>query len=388
MVEVSQPMRVVRARLYQFEKEFAFGFHSAHTIRKQTETLILQLQFNNGLEGYGESAPRAYVTGETLSDVKNIIRHAFSPLLFSNEISNINDVKGLIDQLEAHCHNSGIYQINSALGALDMALLDALGKLEDVPVSHFLGPILSHKRPDSISVPLLSAEIIETLFQRLPKARFRRVKVLMGDQELENIERAKLVRSLFGKNVEIRVEANGQWEFEQAVSNLENLKKLSIEAAEQPLPKEDLDGLEKLRKAVTLPIIADESVCTLSDAKKIIEKKACDIINIKISKCGGLLRSKQIADMAQARKIGCQLGAHVGETDILIKAGEHFASTSQDLAYFEGGFSFLFDASLMEGPSKRKEKNDSNCGLGIDSKWKKSIKPHCTLHDEITPENL
>ena len=84
--------------------------------------------------------------------------------------------------------------------------------------------------------------------------------------------------------------------------------------------------------------MADESLCDIEDAKKLVDRKACDMFNIRISKCGGLLDSLKIAKFATQAGISYQLGCQVGETGILSAAGRHFASCVNGVKYLEGSY--------------------------------------------------
>jgi len=384
-------MRIVKINLYKYDEPLKLKFHSTQTFRTSAESIIVRLGFENGILGYGESAPRTYVTGEDCSTVPLVIRNCFSSIVFSHEINIIDDVENVLERLESECHNRNISRYNSALGAIDTALLDALARFQKQPVTNFLGSIVRKRLPYSISIPLLPLKKIQELFFQLPKlARVKYVKVLVGEVETENMERVGLVRSFFGDDVDIRVENNGKWTFQQAIGNLDRLQKFNITAVEQPLAKDDIEGLRRLKEATGIPIIVDESICSLSDAKRLIEREACDILNIKISKCGGLIRSRQIAQFAESQNIPCQLGAHVGETEILREAGRSFALTTPNLVYFEG-YSFLpFEDEWRSEQFEIKNDNEVELvdfGFGTASIAEQLIEKHCSSMLELTIKN-
>jgi len=391
MVKVCLGMKVVRINLYKYDEPLKFEFHSTQTLRTSAESIIVRLEFENGILGYGESAPRIYVTGEDCSTVPFVIRSCFSSILFSHDITTIDNVDNVLDQLENECHNNNIAHYSSALGAIDTALLDALARFHELPVSNFLGSIVRKRAPYSISIPLLPPKAIQELFFQLQKLRqVKYVKVLVGEVENENMERVGLVRSLFGDDVDIRVENNGKWTFRQAIGNLDRLKKFNITAVEQPLAKDDIEGLKKLKEATGIPIIVDESICSLSDAIKLIEREACDILNIKISKCGGLLRSRRIAQFAKSQNILCQLGAHVGETEILREAGKSFALTTPNLVYFEGYSFLLFEDKWRSEQFEIKSDSETglpNFGLVSAATAKQLVEKHCAPVLELSIKN-
>jgi L-alanine-DL-glutamate epimerase-like enolase superfamily enzyme len=136
--------------------------------------------------------------------------------------------------------------------------------------------------------------------------------------------------------------------------------------------------MQEIRHKTGIPVIVDESMCSLSDAKNLIDMGACDIINIKISKCGGLLRSRQIRNFALSRNVRCQVGAHVGETSILGKAGLHFAMTTKNLFCFEGYSQLLFEDSWKDFLNAQSENSFANCGLGVEPTDITS-KPICSI---------
>ena len=363
-------MQIVKINLFQCNTPFKLWFASPHTTRTKADSVIVELCFNNGIIGYGESAPRAYVTGETCLTVTDVIKNLFSHLLLGRTIHSVHDLESSLELLEKECIHRYRSPYLSALGAIDIALFDALGKLQKVPVHAILGPILGNETPHSLSIPMLSSEKLQNLLHRLRTLDFQSLKIILGDVESDNIERVRLIRSLFGVNMDIRIEANGKWTQQQAISNIEKLKRFNISAVEQPIVASDFEGLKEVRAATGVPVVADESMISISDAKKLIEMEACDIINIKISKCGGLLKSMRIADFARSKNVGRQVGAHVGETNILTRAGEHFCLTTPDVTCFEGFSSLLFEDSWCEHPkTKNKRSNDLyGIGLGIEIK--------------------
>jgi L-alanine-DL-glutamate epimerase-like enolase superfamily enzyme len=377
-------MKITKISIRHYKRQFRFKYYSTQTFRTGAESIIVQLEFENGISGYGESIPMEYITGETHSSVVGVIKDCFSPTLFSQTIREADDIEPLLDKLEQECLKSGRLYYNAALAAIDIALFDALGKHRGVPLTDFLGPIVRESAPYSVSVPFLPLQKIQELFHRLPKERVKYVKVLVGKDENENVKRLGLVRSLFGDKVDIRVENNGIWTLDEATSNLERLKEFDISAAEQPLMKNDIEGLPRLRKRIGVPIVVDESMCSITDAKQLIENGACDILNIKISKCGGLRRSKRMAQFAQSHNVPCQIGAHVGETEILRSAGRSFALTTQNLVLFEGA-SFLLFEEKWQNSLFEITKNDvlSGIGLGIEPSGLHEIFKYCSPIMEI-----
>ncbi len=102
-----------------------------------------------------------------------------------------------------------------------------------------------------------------------------------------------------------------------------------------------MGDLKALRQASPIPIVADESLVTLDDAERLLGDEVVDMVNIRISKCGGLYRSMEIARQAAAAGVGVQVGSHVGETAILSATGRHLAAWLPEVAFVEGSYGTL-----------------------------------------------
>ena len=156
------------------------------------------------------------------------------------------------------------------------------------------------------------------------RVRFGALKVKVGvDDDLRRLE---AVRKAAGDRTEFRVDANGAWTASEAILALERLKAFDISAVEQPVAAPDLEGMHRVRQETGVTVIADESLVTPDDAANLIRMEACDAFNIRVSKCGGLLASKHIAEMGLGSGIQVQVGAQVGETSLLAAAGRHLAA--------------------------------------------------------------
>jgi muconate cycloisomerase len=146
------------------------------------------------------------------------------------------------------------------------------------------------------------------------------------------------IRRLAGRHMDIRVDANEAWTPDESVAKIRELQRYRISSVEQPVPHERLTELADVRKQVQTPIMLDESLCGLFDARRVVELQACDLFNLRLSKCGGFIPTLRLAQFAKQHGIGCQLGCQVGETAILSAAGRHFAGSVAGLKHVEGSY--------------------------------------------------
>jgi len=144
-----------------------------------------------------------------------------------------------------------------------------------------------------------------------------------------------MARRALGESVELVLDANGAWSAEEAIARIRRLEPFGLAAVEQPVARHDLIGMARVRAAIHSPVVADESICTVADGERLLKEHACDLWNLRIGKCGGLLATLELVRMAADNGVGCSLGVLVGETGILASAGRLLAACVRELRYLE-----------------------------------------------------
>jgi len=300
-------MKVASMQVFKTNLPFKKRFATNQIVRDRSDSVFVKVQLEDGIVGWGESLPRSYVTGETQESVaEEILKNKRKILKSYKKFEDINLPK----------------MGNCATCAVELAILDALGKHFGKGVSSMLmrkKEVVSYSGAFSIDSSILSV-IKQRLFG------FKAVKVKVS----KDISIVRKVRMLMG-DVDIRVDANCAWSVDEALAKINILKKYNVSAVEQPV--RSLKELNEVASRTDMPIIADESLCSIDDAKKLKNV----IFNIRLSKCGGLMKSKEIYDYAQGNSIKCMMGCHVGESAILSAAGRHFALGTQ-LLHAEGSY--------------------------------------------------
>ena len=319
------------AGLEAFRVNIPFRAPFKHSLksRENSESVFVKAYLDNGAAGIGESLPRSYVTGNTQDAVYSQL-NAFMPKLIGAEMNGLDEGVNFIRSLtgieaEARC-------------ALEIALLDCLGRSLKVPVRDILGQTVNQSFASSAIIsegPVLKTAAAAIYFK---SKGYKFFKVKVGDDK--DVGRVRLVRFLAGY-ADIRVDANGAWDVVTALEKIEAMRRLKISCVEQPTPKGDRDAMQEVSDFCREPVMADESMCTVDEALALAEIKGCDMFNVRLSKCGGVFRSMEIIKIAQSYGMGYQIGCHVGESGILTAAAMHLAAVSKDPAYFEGGYSRL-----------------------------------------------
>ncbi|MDA1014017.1 MAG: dipeptide epimerase [Planctomycetota bacterium] len=321
--------------------------HASHQ-RTENDALLVRCTLDDGTEGWGEGLPRPYVTGETIETAFEQLRATD----WSTQLgAKLTDLPSAIAVCDAFRLGSGTANGRDCFGnavrcAIELSILDAVTRAVGVPLSavtqHVPETAAVRECNDEVrySGALTTAGMLRQLFRawKVRFWRFHQCKVKVGAAGVDDRVSLRRIRRMLGREVDIRVDANEAWTCENLERRLELLLGSNISAIEQPVPHGQVDGLAEIRKRISVPIMLDESLCSLSDAHRAIERGTCDVFNIRLSKCGGFVNSLRLAALAHQAGLAYQLGCQVGETGILSAAGRHFACSVGNIRYLEGSF--------------------------------------------------
>ena len=312
--------------------------------RTHSENLVVKVVTDSGVVGFGEGIARQYVTGEVMEASLRFLQDHLLPQLNGFHPSGPPD---LIEALAELLSEDNRAQAPAACCALELAILDAAGKTWSQSVAQMLGggdqPLIY-----SAVIPMMSPPSFHRLLHLIRDMEMSFVKIKVGNER--DTEVLSLAREILGHEVDLRVDANGAWSSEEAQKRIAAMMAYGISAVEQPVPKEDIQGLKRVSEQVELPIIADESLCLERDAKKLTSLDACQVFNLRLSKCGGILAANRLYEIGRKKAIAAQLGCQVGETGILSAAGRQLAS-SRKLLYLEGSYSsYLLQDDIVNEP--------------------------------------
>jgi L-Ala-D/L-Glu epimerase len=265
----------------------------------------------------------------------------------------------------------------ATFAGFELAILDLTGNTFDFPAGDVLGPILYPELPPGAVIDFsVPTEALRRHCMQLRIAGRRHIKLKVGLSD--DLNRVATVRGVFGTEHALRLDANAAWTANQAVDMLREMRAFSIASVEQPVPASDIAGMRKVREETGVPVVADESLCSLADAKSLIAAKAADVFNIRIAKCGGLLACGELVNLAIHAGLRCQLGTLVGETGVLSRAAEIFGRRFSVFEFLEGKrqYKHLLIEDVVKNSVPKVDETPSGLGLEIASeqleKWKVS----------------
>lgn len=300
------------------EEEFitSYGVEKAQQLHVMTK-----ITSEEGVFGVGEAALLPSFTGETPEGVKLIIDEHLKQLLLDRDPFNLGKIHKLMDQTLPHNP--------SAKAAVDIALHDLIGKLTDLPLYKLLGGQYRDKIDLAWAIGIKEPQATANDAQVAIKKGFNAVKLKIGLNPRRDIEAVAAVRDAIGGNATIRVDANQGYTPQEAITTIQTIQKYEIEYVEQPISAWNIKGLARIRNAVHIPILADESVHTLRDALNLVKEDAIDLFGIKLIKMGGLYKAGKIIALAEANDIECVI-ISPWETSVGIAAGVHLAVASEN----------------------------------------------------------
>ncbi|WP_420223283.1 muconate cycloisomerase family protein [Pigmentiphaga litoralis] len=266
------------------------------TIHRHSLVLV-RLRTSDGAMGIGEIAIIPHYGEESPEAVKATIDHVLAPHLLGQDPRNIGSLLHRMDQaIKGNAY---------AKAGIEMACHDVSARILGVPVSSLLGGLVRARLP--VLWVLGNGEITKDVDEAEARlaARTHRlflVKIGHGDPA-ENVDRALAIKRALGDRASVRVDVNQGWDESTASWGIERLQDGGIDAIEQPVPRWNLPAMQRLAERFAVPIMADEAVATPDEALAYARHGGADAFSIKLTKHGGIARTRQVAAIAEAAGI-------------------------------------------------------------------------------------
>lgn len=306
--------------------------------RDAAETLLVELRTNAGAPGHGQSLPRAYLTGETLDTAEEDIKTRWRPMLQTLQFPENATLPDILAAFRPLHEEADALRKTASYAAVECAAVDALLRAPVLPAG--LPPL-----PLTAALPAASPRKAAALALLLRALGYRRFKVKVTKNREADESRLRAVRRAIGSTARLAVDANGAWSLEEARERIPALRAFGVTLVEEPLQKSgngnipDYPGLER---DTGIPVMLDESLCTLSDARALLAANASPSHwNLRFAKNGGFSGVLALAALAHSNNITICSGVLVGETGVLASAGRTAAFLA-GAATAEYGFSRIF----------------------------------------------
>jgi L-Ala-D/L-Glu epimerase len=304
------------------------------------ENIFVMLEDDAGFIGLGVASPAQGVTGESVTTCLHALEEHLDAILQGADTRYRNS---LLRKLEQE-----LYQTPAARAAVDLALHDLWSLHMGLPLVDVLGRC-HESLPTSMTIGIKPVRETVADAREYHGQGFRILKVKIGLDIEEDIERLQALHYVFGDNVLVRVDANQGYSTRDYHDFVKRTAGLNLEFVEQPLPAADMASMSGFPEHIRRKTAADESLLSPGDAIRCLNQpRPFGIFNIKLMKCGGVAPALQIAEIARLAGIEVMWGC-MDESIIGISAALHAALASPATRYLDLDGSLELARDLVDG---------------------------------------
>jgi muconate cycloisomerase len=280
------------------------SYTTAHGMLATQRSVVTRVETDQGLVGWGNVDPAPGYSEMSVEGVVASVGAALGPALRGLDALNVTAAVGRLEEARP--------RDNEARALLEMALLDLKGQALGVPVWSLLGGRVRERIALNAWIGAVPAEQAAREGAEWCERGFRSAKIKVGGRFEDDLARVAAVREAVGGRMSLRVDANEGLDVAGAIRLAQALAPYDLALFEQPVERRDLAGMARVRRASPMPIMADESVRDGRSVIEIIRQGAADLIKVKVMKQGGLLRTLQLAAIAEGAGLGVVLGHGFG----------------------------------------------------------------------------
>ena len=316
-------MRIIQTHIYKLSipmHPFVIATGTMH----YAQNIFIRVHTDAGYYGVGECSAFPMIVGETQATCFEMAKD-FAALWKGKEALAIEE-----RMAELHAFTAFNATIKSAF---DMALYDLAAKAADKPLYQYLGGTKKELETD-LTIGIDTPGNMARKALQFKEQGVRMIKVKLGKTGEEDVERARQIRESVGEDIILRIDANQGWDYPTALHALQQMGPLNIQFCEQPMRHWADHLLPDLRKASPIRIMADESAFDHHDAARLIKANACDYVNIKFAKSGGILEAIKINAVCEQHGIPCMMGGML-ESRVALTAFAHFATAHDNIKFYD-----------------------------------------------------
>jgi len=279
--------------------------HGVHGTTAVQRSVLVRVTTDEAVEGWGNVDPSPGYSLVSATDIHvSVLR--LSPALIGGDPFNLHRALAVMDREMAEGFE--------AKAAIEMALLDVKGRALDLPVHSLLGGALTHEVTLNAWIGTVPPEQAAREAALWLERGFTTAKIKVSGAGLEGVARVAAVRAAVGDRMALRVDFNESLSLAESLDFIPRLEPFALTLVEQPIVRTDLAGLARIRGAITMPLMADESVTGPASLIEIIRREAADIVKVKVMKQGGLLCTQQMIECAAAAGLRVVIGHGFGLT--------------------------------------------------------------------------
>ena len=279
--------------------------HGVHGITAVQRSVLVRVTSDEGLEGWGNVDPTPGYSATSAAEIHDTVRR-IGPELTRADPFNVRRALAAMDRVAPDCYE--------AIAAVEMALMDLKARALGVPVHSLLGGRVKDAIPLNAWIGTVAPEQAAREAVAWLARGFRSAKIKVSGAGPEGLARVAAVREAVGDRLALRVDFNESLRLAEAVPFIRRLEPYDLTLVEQPLPRAEIAGLAEIRRGISIPLMADESVTGPTSLIEIIRQQAADLVKVKVMKQGGLLRTLAMVECAAAAGLRVVIGHGFGLT--------------------------------------------------------------------------
>jgi L-alanine-DL-glutamate epimerase-like enolase superfamily enzyme len=295
----------------------SLGGHDTH------ELIFVRIDTDEKIFGVGIASPGAlFIAGDTGANHLELLNNRFGPAIVG---ADPFDIEAIVHKLDSIVHGA-----ERAKAGIDLALYDLAGKILGMPANRLFGGVVHPRVRVTRLMGMFEPKEMAEKSLELVQRGYSSLKLKVGNNLKEDVERVKRVRDAVGPEVTITIDFNQACSAKEAIRSINRMEPYDVMLVEQPVKATDLKGMALVRQSVAPLVMADEAVNSATDALRIIEAGAADVISLKIPKMGGIFKARKAAAVCEAAGIDYLVGTAPGSR-LLDAANVHLAASLKNL---------------------------------------------------------
>jgi len=292
---------------------------------RRAENLVVRVETDNGVVGWGEAASAPTMTGDTVVGMVAAARH-LAPVMQGLDASSPAAAMASVDRY--------LYGNNGTKSAIEMALYDALGRATGKPLYEMLGGQRRSRIPllRMIGTGSVAGDLEEAKRSKAEGYVAYKIKVGVADPK-EDAARTREICRVLGGDVLVCADANQGWTVEQAIAYVQAVADTSLAFFEQPVGADDVAGMAQVARASRIPISIDEGLHSMDDLRRHHEAGAAGGCSLKTIKLGGVGKVYEAALLCEQLGMQVNLACKIAESGIATAAMLHLAAVVPNVSW-------------------------------------------------------
>jgi muconate cycloisomerase len=292
--------------------------------------LLVRVRDASGNQGWGECPITSQDGDPGYSLMRDTLRHDILPAFASG---TFDDLQSVADTSQALLRDLPVSSYRAHCGA-ELAMLDLMGRRQMKSSGELIGPLRRQAVRYAGRIVHGADEFVKEQTIKIRRQSVRQLTLEIGADPDAGHRQLEIVRQILG-DVELRIAVHGAWSADTAIRELRAMAHWRLAGVEQPVSADDLEGMAAVTAAGLVPVIARESVTSTENVLRLIAERACDVISLSVSRCGGLVNAARLHRIARDAGLGCQLEAEGIDAGLLSAAGRHLATRAEGMNYCE-----------------------------------------------------